>query len=336
MFNFLLFSAIVVAAIGAGYFLNKNKEDYSFFSFDHTTILRGIAILLVVWGHVGKENNIGSIQFIAGAGVSLFLICSGYGLEMSYKKNGLKDFWKKRIVGVIVPFYVISLAGYVINSLFIYRFSNLSLSGFLNILDFNSQWYISYLLICYVIYYFITRFIKDYKKKMFALIAAFCVWFIIDSLFFVSADAPFLRARQMGAFISGIVIAENRERSEKIIGKVWFLIPNLIGGVALTALSNLRVVKSLPIIVSNVLSLGTVVPLAFAVISASLLVKKAFLNKSLLFAGVISYEIFLVHSYSLKLTSREWYWVLFFFVFVTILSWALNCIWKKAKKKLIH
>lgn len=44
--------------------------------------------------------SVGGIQFIGGIGVALFLICSGYGLEVSYEKNGLKDFWMKRMLGV--------------------------------------------------------------------------------------------------------------------------------------------------------------------------------------------------------------------------------------------
>lgn len=35
---------------------------------------------MIVWAHFGAKVGIGGIQFIAGVGVCLFLICSGYGL----------------------------------------------------------------------------------------------------------------------------------------------------------------------------------------------------------------------------------------------------------------
>lgn len=48
---------------------------------------------------------------IAGVGVALFLICSGYGLEMSYSKNGLNGLWKKRILRLCIPFWIVQIVG---------------------------------------------------------------------------------------------------------------------------------------------------------------------------------------------------------------------------------
>lgn len=44
-------------------------------------------ILTVVWTHSGAILLVGEIQFIAGIGVTLFLMCSGYNLEISFEKN---------------------------------------------------------------------------------------------------------------------------------------------------------------------------------------------------------------------------------------------------------
>lgn len=331
MINFAIFSMILLFLTVGGYFLNKgNIIIYDFFDFNHTTILRGIGISLVLWGHVGKVNNIGGIQFIAGAGVSLFLICSGYGLEISYKKTGLNKFWTKKIINVIIPFYVISIVGYVISS-----FNSISLKGVLNIFTLKSQWYINYLLICYVIFWMITTVFMKHKKRMVSLLVVFIIWFFIDSLFYASIDAPFLRARQMGAFITGIAIANNKEKSKEKIGKFLFLVINLIIGLALMVITNTDFVKSYPVLIGNVLSLGTVVPLAFSIISASVLWKRLFANSFFVFVGAISYEIFLVHSYTLRLSNRELYFVPVFIVFVLGLSWVLNKSWKMIKKKMI-
>lgn len=79
------------------YFLGFIKKPASFEWMDRrfTTAVKGFSILTVVWAHGGARLGVGEIQFIAGVGVAQFLICSGYGLEMSYQKNGLKGFWKK-------------------------------------------------------------------------------------------------------------------------------------------------------------------------------------------------------------------------------------------------
>lgn len=56
--------------------------------FDFTNAVRGIAMLLIVIGHI--SGTMGTVVFspIACVGVSLFLFVSGYGLNESYKNGG--------------------------------------------------------------------------------------------------------------------------------------------------------------------------------------------------------------------------------------------------------
>ena len=85
---------------------------------NYTTAIKGYSILTVVWAHSGAMLSVGGIQFIAGIGVALFLMCSGYGLEVSYEKNGLIGFWKKRLLGVCLPFWVVELVGLFATGIF--------------------------------------------------------------------------------------------------------------------------------------------------------------------------------------------------------------------------
>ena len=82
----------------------KKLGKYQWIDRNYTTAIKGFSILTVVWTHSGARLSVGGIQFIAGIGVALFLMCSGYGLEISYKKNGLKGFWKKRLLCVYAIF----------------------------------------------------------------------------------------------------------------------------------------------------------------------------------------------------------------------------------------
>lgn len=79
-----------------------------------TDILKGFSILTIVWAHSGAKLGVGGIQFIAGVGVSLFLICSGFGLECSYQKNELNQFWRKRILNVAIPFWCVEFIGLLV------------------------------------------------------------------------------------------------------------------------------------------------------------------------------------------------------------------------------
>lgn len=105
LLTFLIFASYLLGFI-------KKLEKYQWMDRNYTTAIKGFSILTVVWAHSGAQLSVGGIQFIAGIGVALFLMCSGYGLEVSYEKNGLKGFWKKRLLGVCLPFWVVELVGF--------------------------------------------------------------------------------------------------------------------------------------------------------------------------------------------------------------------------------
>ncbi len=55
-------------------------EKFQWMGRNYTIAIKGFSILTVVWAHSGAMLSVGEIQFIAGIGVVLFLICSGYDL----------------------------------------------------------------------------------------------------------------------------------------------------------------------------------------------------------------------------------------------------------------
>lgn len=107
---FALFTCAIFILFILGFFNNK-RTSISFMDRNFTTAIKGFSILTVVWAHIGARLGVGGIQFIAGIGVCLFLFCSGYGLEMSWQTNKIKDFWKKRFIHVFAPFWMIELIG---------------------------------------------------------------------------------------------------------------------------------------------------------------------------------------------------------------------------------
>ena len=333
MISFIMLSSIILISYFIGR-INRNKNlQYAFFDFNHTRIIKGISIILVLWAHVAQLNDVQGLQFIAGAGVSAFLICSGYGIEMSYKKNGLKAYWKKKIVNVLIPYYLISFTIYLL-----LHFSNIEFREIISILNLTKLWYINYQFICYTIFFCISIFVKKNNKSRIVLICfAFFIWFFIDSLFFVQEGAPFLRARQMGAFASGVIIANRKKESENIISKVWFWGGNLFCGLLFMFITYLPVVKNLNVIYGNLLSLLTTVPLAFAMISATILFKRMFQNSFLCFNGKLSYEIYLIH-YPLLTLSNNSLSVLALFIAITYLgAWLFVFLYNKIlEKRIIH
>lgn len=194
-------------------FLNKKFKETKgrFMDTGYTTAVKGFAILTVVWAHSGARLGAGGIQFVAGVGVCLFLMCSGYGLEMSCKKNGLDGFWRKRFLRVAVPFWFVELAGLAVTG-------KLNAGTYFKDMFFIKAatgygWFMQYIVICYVLFYTVKLLTgkKSVKCQMVFMVSLSALWFVTDSLFFADPDMPFLKARQMFSFPLGMLIAEYKD-----------------------------------------------------------------------------------------------------------------------------
>ena len=216
----------------------KKPEKYQWIDRNYTTAIKGFSILTVIWAHSGAMLSVGGIQFIAGIGVALFLICSGYGLEFSYEKNGLSGFWKKRLLGVCLPFWGVELIGLLAAGAF-------SIKTYL--LDFcflkpatGYGWFMGYIVTCYLLFFAVKRLIKDSRMQVLALFGAFAFWFVLESVIFANPNMPFLRARQMLSFPAGVFLALNKEKIEQTLTKTkntliltgGYSVPSLHGYVA--------------------------------------------------------------------------------------------------------
>lgn len=325
LLTFLIFASYLLGFI-------KKPEKYQWMDRNYTTAIKGFSILTVAWAHSGAKLSVGGIQFIAGIGVALFLICSGYGLEISYEKNSLKGFWKKRLLGVCLPFWVVELIGLLATSTF-------SIKAYL--LDFcflkpatSYGWFMGYIVICYLIFYAVKRLIKDSRMQMVALFGAFAIWFVIDSVFLANPDMPFLRARQMRSFPAGVLLAVNKDKIERTLTKTKNILILTGGGTVcllFMAITQLNVVKSLPYLVSNAMALLTCLPMAIGIMVFGKSFSGIFENKMLAMTGMISYEIYLVHAFTLGMIKQSIISVFIFVVVTYVLAYILHIGMRKVK-----
>ena len=214
---FFIETSVIIVLLVFGYLFSEKNDAQKWMDRNFTTAIKGFAILTVVWAHSGAMLSVGGIQFIAGIGVALFLICSDHGLELSNQKNGLQDFWKQRLLGVYLPFWMIEFIGLLVTGRFtIEKY----LMDFAFIKPATSYgWFMGYIVICYLIFYTVKRFIKDSKMQTMALLGAFAIWFVLESVFFANPDIPFLRARQMLSFPVGVLLAMMKEKVENTLTK---------------------------------------------------------------------------------------------------------------------
>lgn len=327
---FILFTFYILAGYLLGFIKKPGK--YQWMDRNYTTAIKGFSILTVVWAHSGGRLSVGGIQFIAGIGVALFLMCSGYGLEISYQKNGLKDFWRKRLWCVCLPFWLVELIGLLVTD-------NFSIKTYL--LDFcflkpatGYGWFMGYIVICYLIFYVVKRLTKDSKKQMIILFGAFAVWFLLESVYFANPNMPFLRARQMLSFPSGILLALNKDKIERILTKTKSVLILMGGGtmcLLFMAITQLSAVKSLSYMVSNTMALLTCLPMAIGIIAIGKTVSGLFENRMLAVTGMISYEIYLVHAFTLGIIKPSVVSVIAFVVITIILAYITYRLIEKVK-----
>lgn len=237
--HFVLFTVFIFLCYLFGFI--RKSEKYQWMDRNYTTAIKGFSIVTVVWAHSGACLSVEGIQFIAGIGVALFLMCSGYGLEVSYEKNGLNGFWKKRLIGVCLPFWVVELVGLLV-------IGDLSVKTYL--LDFfflkpatGYGWFMEYIVICYLIFYTVKRFVTDNKMQMMTLLGVFALWFVLESVFFANPDMPFLQARQMLSFPCGVLLAMNKEKIENALTKTKGVLILTGGGYSVPSLHGSNTVE---------------------------------------------------------------------------------------------
>jgi len=113
----IIFAVIFFAAV---FFSVRKSKDDGVFPVSLTNELKGAAILMVIFAHIGyllsTDNRfIFPLSILGGVGVNLFLFLSGYGLAMSaFKKklSPLKFYWK-RVLKIFIPLWII-IAGLVL------------------------------------------------------------------------------------------------------------------------------------------------------------------------------------------------------------------------------
>jgi fucose 4-O-acetylase-like acetyltransferase len=173
------------------------KKDY--FSLENTTCLKGILAVCVVISHLWGMLSIGNSKLSDGfiglmiglisdcfayLSVAMFLFISGYGLYKQYEKQGavyINRFLQKRVL----PLYLINVILIVF-----YSISNAILANeipWLAILQsflfggtiVSKGWYIQAIIVWYLLFFMVFKFIKNDKLKILTMIGAYFIYLAV-------------------------------------------------------------------------------------------------------------------------------------------------------------
>lgn len=200
---------------------NKQVEVINFF--------KGISITAIILYHLiafylDVPNIIKIASNFGGAGVHIFLFCSGFGLAISQLNNPLNynEFIKRRFIKIYIPYILVIFISFFTpiiceNNRFIALLSHIFLFKMFNseyISSFGMQfWYISTLFQFYFLFpllIILNKKIGDKKFIIFSTLISF-LWMLFTSLFNLANNRVFgsFFLQYLWEFSLGIVLANN-------------------------------------------------------------------------------------------------------------------------------
>ena len=175
----------------------------------NTQAIKGFAAIGIFVFHILLKYDMSSLlNMWGGLFVAVFLILSGYGLEESFRRKGLENYWAKRLDKVVLPFVFFVCTYNYLFSPFMYM---MSMHKCLDELLYISPmfWFIFYILKCYAVYWIGTRFISGRLRLAF---------FVVCALICLNTEAPcgHLEAEQSFSFFAGVLLSMNKHRVEAL------------------------------------------------------------------------------------------------------------------------
>jgi peptidoglycan/LPS O-acetylase OafA/YrhL len=313
-----IFIAIFVFAILLS--LRKKKSE-GFFPISITNELKGVAILTVIFGHIGyflvSDNRfLFPLSTISGVGVDLFLFLSGYGLVVSAikKSRSVAKFYKDRLLKLLIPFWLILSTFFLLDFFVLSKGYSISyiMSSFLGFFptadmysDINSPlWYFTLILF----YYFIFPLVFIKKRPWVSAILIYVISFLALNISFIGGVRYFYEihswAFPIGVLFGGLICSESglilKKLATDTIAKInfhrWSKVFKSIASYLLIVIFGLVIVYGFyhsgagkSININQLISI--IVTLSF--VGVFLLKKNEIKLFSLL--GIYSYEIYLLH-----------------------------------------
>ena len=298
-------------------------------SLDKSKAIQGFAAVAIIVHHLAQElaQEAGAIGFFTELGVlfvGIFFFFAGYGLYTSLKtkENYLKGFLKKRLVTILIPFYMCILVFTVAECIRGTRFTPLQLLGVLSgwSLINPHMWYIVEIAILYLAFYVIYRLIKN-RTAATVVMGIFVIAMMAGSLMLahgkdMSASGWFQGEWWYNSsflFVIGIIVSKHSEGLRRIARKAYVIL--LLGLAALLVLLGPQTVYMLRrysywseipgetrAILDKLRCLSVQLPwiICFVLFLLLIMMRVRFGNPVLKFLGSISLELYLIHNLFLK------------------------------------
>ncbi|WP_428909464.1 acyltransferase family protein [Niallia sp. Krafla_26] len=322
LYTLISFFLIIVILFIFSWF-NKDKtvqvNGFSHLSKKHTDILKGIATVLIVISHIANYRGFSILIPLGGIGVALFLLGSGYGLNESFKRKGLDNFFKNRLLKIMIPYWIMVIFYWVLN------FETISLNSFLGSLILVNRlpfmWFIQYIFIWYLIFYLSKKIFNGSKGTLFLLIMGLILVFIFK-------DTTW--GEQSFSFTVGVLLSQYQKLKNYLsVNTYQSSLVFLLLGIIFSGLFFMMKIKGLDTInnywVMSIIQTLMKVSLSIFIIQFTYCFKN-YLYTALVTVGLYSFEIYLSHTLIIEMTrsDNQYYLLIVFFIVVIALSVGIN------------
>ena len=263
-------------------------KNLTFMSREHTGMLRGLAILLIMLVHFFNiYTSFGYTSMFAGVGVSIFLIISGYGINESYTRKGFNHYFTDKIIKIYLPcLFVFLLFSVIKGTLTLHSFAK----GLL-LIGAQASWYLQFLFILYTLFFISVKLFKE-KRWIFWLLIPIAFIFIKSQLW----------AEQAMAFSLGVLASVFDWKSavgriSKFKAVLLCIALIFISGIAFALRHKLHTVY----VLNNIDWMLFKTSLAVFVIIITWLVSFRITTWAFNLPGKISFALYLIHLYIFEL-----------------------------------
>ena len=218
---------------------NTKRLDYSVLS-KRRNDLFGIAIVSIVVfhfflscqkAHVHTVISNEYIALIGRVGVPIFLALSGMGLFFSLRKHyNLKDFYTKRLVRVLIPYFIIATAHFILRYILIEGKGPLAVLKGIFFVEFftkgDSQfWFIALVLIMYALYPLLFKLFASGKWNFLKLLVLLglvvCGNFLLSKFAKGLYDNISVMLTRIPSFIIGVYLGEKVYNKRPVQWPFW-------------------------------------------------------------------------------------------------------------------
>ena len=276
---------------------------------NETNCVRGLAALIIVIFHLFIAWEFPRVVNLAvSVAVAAFLFLSGYGINESYKKTELKNYWQKKLRRIMIPFWLFVTILRVVKQSFNWHDYLLEMT----FID-SDYWFIPYLMWCYLFYWIVQRFFPCWIVPLF--VAGGLLG--LNLLYQIAAEQSF-------SFFAGVMASRHIQQIRQLLQKKLLEAGSVLVSIGIVFL----LIKEIPeihaykgTVAYNYLLLPIKLSLGVAMIILPTFCKWMTKSRLLYLSGISSLEIYLVHMAIVNDIDMKWIDVIFFIAFTATTTW---------------